>query len=225
MTGGQVGGLVRSGASAPRARAGLVLIHGRGGSAKAIRPLSVALGLPDLAVALPDHPDRSWWPTSFLAPHAQMAAPLAAGLDTVAHAIAALEAEGLSRSAIAVAGFSQGACLALEYAARFGAGLAGAFALSGTLVGTGDAPGDPDPDLYGFRPKAFDYDSDLSGLPVYLSVHERDPHIPLARSRLSAEVLTRRGAHVTLHVAPGAGHEVLAEDFAALRKTLNTGPD
>lgn len=214
--------LLRSGAPASRARAGLVLVHGRGGSGAEIAPLADALGLPDLAVITPEHPARSWWPSSFLAPQAQMEGPLDTGLTAVGEAVAALEAEGLPRAAIAVAGFSQGACLAVEYAARFGAGLAGAFGLSGALVGTGDAArGAADPALYGFAEKQFDYDSDLTGLPVYLSVHAQDPHIPLARTHRSAEVFEALGAKVDTYVAPGAGHGLLAEDVTALRGLLN----
>ncbi|MEM1079790.1 MAG: dienelactone hydrolase family protein [Pseudomonadota bacterium] len=214
--------LLRSGAPASRARAGLVLVHGRGGSGAEIAPLADALGLPDLAVVTPEHPARSWWPTSFLAPHAQMVGPLGAGLVAMAEAVALLEAEGLPRSAIAVAGFSQGACLAVEYAARSGAGLAGAFGLSGALVGTGDAViSGTAPALYGFSEKQFAYDSDLVDLPVYLSVHAQDPHIPLARTRRSAEVFEALGAKTDTYVAPGAGHGLLAEDVTALRGLLN----
>lgn len=150
-----------------------------------------------------------------------MLAPLEFGLTAVADAVTALEATGLPRSRIAVAGFSQGACLALEFAARSGVGLAGAFGFSGALVGTGDAPGDPDASLYGFADKRFDYETDLTGCEVYLSVHEADPHIPLARSRASARVFSRLGAVVDLHVTAGAGHGLVPEDITALRRVLN----
>lgn len=213
--------LERRGASAAQAKAGLVLVHGRGGTAADILQLGEALGLPGLALIGPEHPARSWWPTSFLAPHTHMADPLAQGLDAVGHAIDALEQEGLARDRIALAGFSQGACLALEYAARHGAGLAAVFGLSGGLVGTGDTDGAPSEALYGYGPKAFDYDADLTGLPVYLSVHRQDPHIPLARAQASAEVFAQRGAQVDTVFVPGAGHGLLAEDVAALRKRLN----
>ncbi|MDD9718362.1 dienelactone hydrolase family protein [Dinoroseobacter sp. PD6] len=213
--------LVRGGAPASRAQAGLVLVHGRGGSAADILQVGEALGLPDLALIGPEHPARSWWPTSFLALHAEMAAPLEAGLDAVADAVAALEAEGLPRARIAVAGFSQGACLALEYAARQGTGLAGAFGFSGALVGTGDTDGAPTPALYGHGDKRFDYETDLRGLPVYLSVHEQDPHIPHARAQRSAEVFRGLGATVDTVTAPGAGHGLLSEDITALRGLLN----
>lgn len=212
--------LARAGASGSRATAGLVLVHGRGGSAADILGLGQALALPDLALVAPEAEGRSWWPTSFLAPMAQMAAPLAAGLAAIEGAIEALEAEGVERSRIALAGFSQGACLALEYAARSGAGLHSVYGLSGGLVGTSDTGG-PDQALFGFGDKTFDYQGDLSGLPVYVSVHEQDPHIPLKRARDSVAVFDRLGAKTRLEVAPGAGHGLLRPDVEALRSGLN----
>lgn len=213
--------MIRAGAAPGRARHGLVLLHGRGGSAADILGLLAHAGLPDIAGLAPEAPGHSWWPTSFLAPSAQMAPFVAAGLAAVQDAIAALTAEGLPRDRIWLGGFSQGACLAAEAFARAGAGLAGLFAFSGALVGTADAPGDPDPALYGHRPKAFDYPGRRDGARVWLSVHARDPHIPLARAQDSARVLAAMGASVDLQVFPGAGHAVMQDDIAALRRALN----
>ncbi|MEM9394976.1 MAG: dienelactone hydrolase family protein [Pseudomonadota bacterium] len=213
--------LARSGAPATRATAGLVLVHGRGGSAADILGLGEALGLPDLTLIAPEAPGRSWWPTSFLAPMAEMENPLIKGLEALESAISTLEAEGLSRNRIAVAGFSQGACLALEYAARAGAGLHSVYGLSGGLVGTADK-GDPSPALYGFSDKALDYNSALNGLPVYVSVHAQDPHIPLRRAEDSIAAFQRIGASTRLEVAPGPGHGLLQADVEALRGGLNS---
>jgi predicted esterase len=199
---------------------GLVLLHGRGGSAADILRLGAALGLPDLALAAPEAPGNSWWPTSFLAPAAQMEPFVARGLAAVDTAIAALEAEGLPRARIALAGFSQGGCLALEYAARRG-GLAAAFGLSAGLVGTGDADGAPDPALYGHAPKRFDYPTDLTGLPVTITVHEQDPHIPLKRAEDSRATFARLGASAQLLVEKGPGHGLTDAGLTALRATLN----
>jgi predicted esterase len=211
----------RAGAAAGRASAGLVLIHGRGSSAGDILGLLGPLGLPDIAAVAPEAPGHSWWPTSFLAPAAQMAPFVAAGLTAVRDAVSALEAEGLSRDRIWLGGFSQGACLALEVIAREGEGLAGVFGLSGALVGREDAPGAAEAELYGHRPKSLDYTGRRDGARVWMSVHERDPHIPLKRARDSAEVLRTLGAEVQLHVYPGGGHSVMQDDLAAMRVRLN----
>ncbi|WP_375550712.1 alpha/beta hydrolase [Rhodophyticola porphyridii] len=208
------------GASPRRAARGLVLAHGRGGSAADILDLGAALGLPDVALAAPDAIGQSWWPTSFLAPHAQMAPYLEAGLHALDRAVEALVEGGLARDRIAVAGFSQGACLALEYGAR-SADLGAVIGLSGGLVGTGDAGGGATDALYGYGPKLFDYDNRLEGTPVVIAVHARDPHIPLARAEDSAKVFRTLGAEVELQVTPGDGHGITGDGMAAMRRLLN----
>jgi len=213
--------LFRAGADPAGAGAGLVMVHGRGGSAADILALLGPLGLPGIAAAAPEASGRSWWPTSFLAPSADVEPYVKAGLEAVLAAVAALEAEGLPRGRIWLLGFSQGAGLALETYARAGEGLAGAFGLSGALVGTSDLPGaGPEPALYGHAPKRFDYAGTRPGS-VWLSVHERDPHIPLRRAEETAEVFRRLGAAVEFRIHPGAGHAVMREDIAAIRARLN----
>jgi len=212
--------LVRGGKPGGAARMGLVLLHGRGAGAEDILGLGDALGLPDPALIAPEAAGLSWWPTSFLAPMATMAPHVERGIAAVDAAIETLEAEGLTRDRIAVAGFSQGGCLALEYAARNG-GLAAVFGLSAGLVGSADGEGGPEPTLYGHTPKRLDYDTDLTGMPVTITVHERDPHIPLARAKDSAEAFRARGAEVRLHVAPGQGHGVTEAGIADMRAVLN----
>jgi len=213
--------LSRGGASAASARMGLVLVHGRGGSAADILGLGDALGLPDIACVAPDAPGRSWWPTSFLAPTAQMEPSVERGLAAVDAAIADLEAGGLPRDQIALVGFSQGGCLALEYGARRG-GLAMVAGLSAGLVGTGDADGASTDKLYGFGPKRFDYATRQHGVPVVIAVHEQDPHIPLTRTEDSAKIYTALGADVDLQIATGAGHGITNQNLATLRGLLNT---
>jgi phospholipase/carboxylesterase len=203
------------------ARAGLVLAHGRGGSSADILGLVAHAGLTDVAAIAPDAPRQSWWPTSFLAPSAGLEPHVARGVATLMQAVATLEAEGLPRSAIWLGGFSQGAGLVLETFARHGVGLAGVFGFSGGLLGTGDADGGPDASLHGFAPKRFDYLGRRDAAKVWISVHERDPHIPLARVDASAAVLRDMGAAVTRHIYPGAGHSVMREDLDRLQIWLN----
>lgn len=203
------------------ATAGIVLLHGRGGSAADILSLMSHAALPEVAAIAPEAPGNSWWPTSFLAPSAQMEPFVTAALAQVEAAIATLTAEGIPAGSIWLAGFSQGACLAAEAYARHGKALAGLMAFSGALVGTADAEGPPSVALYGHGPKRFDYTGHRKGH-VWLSVHERDPHIPLARVQETATTLTALGAAVETKVYPGAGHGVMRDDIAALRRLLAT---
>jgi phospholipase/carboxylesterase len=115
--------------------------------------LGETLGLPDVAIVAPEAQGGSWWPVSFLAPMSELRPWLDRGIDAVDEAVAALEAEGLARSAIAVCGFSQGGCLALEHAARKEMGLSAVFGSSSALLGTDDGPGEARADLHGYCPK------------------------------------------------------------------------
>lgn len=197
----------------------IVLLHGRGGSAADILSLMAHAALPDVAAIAPEAAGNSWWPTSFLAPTAQMEPFVTRALTQVETAIATLQAEGIPANRIWLAGFSQGACLAAEAYARIGGPLAGLLAFSGGLVGTADAEGGPSEALYGHRPKRFAYAGTRPGK-VWLSVHDRDPHIPLARVQETAATLTALGATVETQRYPGAGHGVMREDISALRRHL-----
>lgn len=199
---------------------GIVLLHGRGGSADDILGLLAHADVPRIAAIAPEAEGRSWWPTSFLAPTAQMDPHVDRALAAVGQAIATLEAEGIARDRIWLAGFSQGACLACEAYARTGEGLAGLIAFSGGLIGTGDAEGGPSEALYGHGPKRFDYTGPRNGK-VWLSVHEQDPHIPQARVRETANTFTALGARVQTRIHPGAGHALMQDDLAALQSHLS----
>jgi len=215
------GRLAQAGAPLARARLAVVLVHGRGGSPEDMLAMAEALALPDLACLAPAAADNSWWPDSFLAPIEANEPGLSSGLDVLAGLVGQLETQGFGPDRIVVMGFSQGACLALEYAARSGHRFHATVALSGGLVGTGEAGGAPRDALYGHRPKTFDYDAALAGAPVYLGCHARDPHIPLARVRESAAVFEALGAAVRTEILPGAGHGVVEAELRAVRGMLN----
>ncbi len=209
---------IRLGAGAPGL--GLVLAHGRGASARDILGLGQAIAPEGTAMIAPEAAGNSWWPVSFLAPMAQLQPWLDSALDALERAVAALQAEGLAQDRIALAGFSQGACLALEYAARRGGRWHAVIALSGGLVGTADDVGASDPALYGYAGKQLDYTSRLDEVPVLMACHDRDPHIPRARLEDSARVLQGLGASVDLRVHPGAGHGAGPGDLEAAQALL-----
>lgn len=213
--------MLTSGRKPSDARFGLVLIHGRGAGAADILGFGEALALPDLAMAAPEAPGRSWWPKSFLASTAEMEPYVQNGLGEIDEIIRGFETAGLSRDRIGVLGFSQGACLAAEYLARHGSGLGFGFILSGGVVGTADADTGSNPALYGFDDKLLDYDTTLDGTHVYMSCHTGDPHIPHKRFLDTAGVLRDAGAKVQDRSKPGQGHGIDADDVAHVRAALN----
>ena len=183
--------------------------------------LAATRGAPHAGGRVAQAAGGSWWPASFLAPIEANEPGLSSGLGVLDGLVERLEESGFGPDRIVIMGFSQGACLVLEYAARSGRLFHGIVGLSGGLVGTGEAAGPPRDELYGHVPKQFAYDARLAGVPVFLGCHERDPHIPLARVQESAEVFSRRGASVRVEVLPGAGHGVVVEEVRAVRGLLN----
>ena len=213
--------MVQSGASLTRARLAVIMLHGRGSSAKDMLSLGAHLDIPGIAYLAPEADGRSWWPDSFLAPLAANQPSLSSALGVVARLLQYLEGEGFEAERVALLGFSQGACLALEFAARAGQPLHGIVAMSGGLLGTGEGEGPRRDDLYNYAPKRFDYAGRLDGSTAFLGCHERDPHIPLSRVRETKGVLERVGAIVTAQVYPGAGHSITEEGVRFTRSLLN----
>lgn len=200
--------VVASGASIDRARAAVVLLHGRGGMAEDMLEFAQAFEDRDLTYLAPQAPGKTWYPRSFLAPLAHNEPYLTRSLATVADIVRDLKSLGLPAHRIALIGFSQGACLALEYAARNAERFGGVAALSGGLIG-------PDGTTR-------DYAGSLDGTPAFIGCSDVDPHIPLARVNESAVVMQRLGANVTKRIYPNVGHAVVDDEVRAVRAMLGS---
>ncbi len=212
---------MEGGAPPARARLAMVMLHGRGGSPDDMLGLAEGLGLVDVTYVAPRAAGQSWWPQSFLAPLAANEPGVSSGLAAVADAVDGLMAAGIGVERIEVMGFSQGACLALEYAARAGRRFRGVAGLSGALLGTAEVEGPPSEALHGHAPKRFDYPGRLDGVPVFIGCHRHDPHIPLLRVEESAAAFERLGAAVTSRIYPGRGHGLVEDEIAHLRGKMN----
>lgn len=204
-----------AGAPLTRARAAMIVLHGRGATARSILTLADELAQPDVAYLAPQAAGQTWYPFSFLAPLAQNEPALSSALQTVADVLAHLEAAGFPAERVVLSGFSQGACLSLEYAARHPRRYGGLVALSGGLIGTG-----PRADAEPPHDKLFAYAGDLENTPVFLGCSDQDPHIPLARVRESARILKHLGGAVDERIYPGMGHTVNEDEIRAVRGVL-----
>lgn len=189
-----------------QATAAMILVHGRGATAEDILSLGRELGRPDLAYLAPQAEGYSWYPYSFLAPMEKNEPGLSNGLALLGHLVERLGSEGVPPERTVLLGFSQGACLTLEYAARNARRFGGVAGLSGGLIGPPGTPRD--------HPGTFD------GTPVFLGCSDRDPHIPLARVKETTEVLTRMGAQVTERIYPAMGHTVNEDELEHVRALL-----
>ncbi|MCU0793095.1 MAG: alpha/beta hydrolase [Opitutaceae bacterium] len=196
---------LRFGAPLGRARAAVILVHGRGASAESIAGLAkLWAGADGLAFLAPQANGGSWYPQRFLAPLAANEPWLTAALGRVATLVAEAEAAGVPAERIGLAGFSQGACLVLEHAWRERRRYGFVAGLSGALIGPLDTP----------RERV---GASLGGTPVLLGCAERDAHIPLDHVEHGARVLADVGAEVTKLIFPGEAHTVFAEEAEWLR--------
>ena len=186
----------------------MILLHGRGASAEDILGLALELGLEDVAYLAPQANGNTWYPYSFLAPIAQNEPGISSAFGVLSRLIDALHDQSLDAERIAFLGFSQGACLTLEYAARHPRRYAGVFGLSGALIGP---PG-----------TARNYPGSFGGTPVFLGCSDIDPHIPLERVRESAEVFRRMDAKVDERIYPRMGHIVNTDEIDAINEILRS---
>jgi phospholipase/carboxylesterase len=177
----------------------LILLHGRGGSAADILSLAPALRVADFALLAPQAPQNSWYPASFLAPLAHNEPSLSKALHTLRELVASLESQGIKKENLYFLGFSQGACLTLEFVARTATRYGGVVAFTGGLIGDKIYPEH--------------YAGDLAGTPIFMGTSDPDFHVPVERVRASAALLTQLGAHVTERVYPHMGHTISQEEI------------
>jgi predicted esterase len=190
-----------------KAKAGLILLHGRGGSAEDMLSLVPALDCSGFACLAPQAAGFSWYPYPFIAPLSQNEPWLTTGLRRIQNLLTQLEEAGLDSGKVALLGFSQGACLGLEFTARYPRRYGAAVGLSGALIGP---PG-----------TTWEYPGDLDGTPVFLGCSDVDPHIPRARVDETARVLERLRAQVTERIYPDMGHAVNEDEIQFVRKLLS----
>ena len=210
--------LAQAGAPLEHAHMAVILVHGRGATAESMLSLAEELApmsseseahgeaFKSIAFLAPQAPGHAWYPYSFLASIEQNEPHLSNALQTLDGLFEQLEQAGLPPERVMLLGFSQGACLSLEYAARHARRYAGVAGLSGGLIGP---PGTPR-----------DYPGSLDGTPVFLGCSDVDPHIPEERVYETAQVLERMGAQVTTRIYPGMGHTVNEGELVLVRRML-----
>lgn len=196
---------LRLGTPLASARGVVILVHGRGSSAEDITGLIRAFDpavTPRLAFLAPEAAHNSWYPQRFLAPPAHNEPWLSSALTVIDTLVAEALAAGIPSERIALAGFSQGACLVLEYAARHPRRYAFVAGLSGALIGPTDIARDR---------------VNLLSTPVLLGCAEADAHIPLEHVEHSATALAAFNAQVTKHIFPGSAHTVFPSEIDWLK--------
>lgn len=209
------------GAPMKQARLVVVAVHGRYGKTDDIMKFANQVDEKDVAWIAPQAAGGSWWTESFLAPLSRNEPGLSSALNRLTAITEDLAQQEIGPERIILTGFSQGACLILEHAARYPKPWRGIVAMSGGLIGCAEGDGRPRDELYGYGSKRFDYRGDLAKVPIHMSCHAEDPVIPATRVRHSADVLGRMGAQVALDICVGKMHGVVPSDIQALQKLVD----
>ncbi len=198
--------ILQAGAPLDEARAAMVMVHGRGATAQSILWLQEDLKQPDFVYLAPQAAGNTWYPHSFLQPIPMNEPYLTSALTAISDVIERLNRAGFTHDRIMLLGFSQGACLALEYAARNARRYGGVVGLSGGLIG---------PDGI-----SRNYAGSLEGTPVFLGCSDLDAHIPKARVIHSAEVLRMLEGQVTARLYPNMGHTINEDEIDFVRAMM-----
>ncbi|HET9493121.1 MAG TPA: dienelactone hydrolase family protein [Chloroflexia bacterium] len=193
------------GAAPDKATVAMIMVHGRGAAPADILSLAEQLDHPEVAYLAPEAATGQWYPYPFIAPVEQNEPWLSSALAAVGEVFDMVASVGIPPERTLLLGFSQGACLALEYAARNPRRYAGVIGLSGALIENGDKPRD-----YGDA-------GSMEGTPVFLGCSDNDPHIPEGRLTRTAGLLEELDAQVVLHIYPDMGHTVIMDEITFVR--------
>ena len=184
------------------------MLHGRGGSAADVLVLHSEFHIEGVADLAPQAAGTTWYPNRFMEPVATNEPWLSSALHAVAQTLASVKAGAIGVERTVLLGFSQGACLALEFAARNCCRYGGVVALSGGLIGADTGPRE--------------MNGSLAGTPLLIGCSDVDAHIPLQRVQLAAHEMERLGGAVTLRIYPGMGHTVNRDELDWLSTLLKT---
>jgi predicted esterase len=198
--------VLTTGKAMGEAKAAMVLLHGRGATAQSILALADHLHHPDFVYLAPQAAGNQWYPNRFMTPLAGNEPYLSAALAVVNGLVDQLGQAGIPSEKVVLAGFSQGACLALEYAGRNAQRYGAVIGFSGGLIGP---PG-----------TVWEFPGSLDGTPVFLGCSDVDFHIPAFRVEETAEALRRLGGDVTMRLYPGMEHTIVEDELAFARGVI-----
>jgi len=198
--------IITSGKALAAADRALIMVHGRGGSAEDILSLADDLPVADFALLAPQATGHSWYPYSFMAPPAQNQPWLESALGLLKELVDGVRSHGIAEDKIWFLGFSQGACLTLEFVTRNAARYGGVAAFTGGLIGD--------------RLYPENYKGDFGGTPVFIGTGDHDPHVPLQRVEATTARLRGMNAIVTEKVYPGRPHTILPDEIVQASRIM-----
>ncbi len=184
----------------------VIMLHGRGSNAQDILTLSAHLNIDNYVLYAPQATNNTWYPYSFLEAPSENEPWLSSALDLVGTAVEKIINKGITKENIYFTGFSQGACLALEYVTRNAIKYGGVAAFTGGLIGDKIHPEN--------------YNGNFDDTPVFIGSSDPDPHIPLERIDDTVEILENMNANVTKKVYENMGHTINEDEINSANKLI-----
>lgn len=198
--------VVAAGATLDEAKAVMITVHGRGATAESILQLSSEFYHPDMAYLAPQASGNTWYPHSFLAPMEKNEPGISSGLQALADVIEQTQAAGVPPEKTILMGFSQGACLTVEFLTRHPKKYGGGLIFTGGLIGP-----DVDPSRY---------TGSLDHTPIFLGSSDIDPHVPLDRVNDTETILTQLGATVDKRIYPNMPHTINHDELSFAKQMV-----
>ena len=192
-----------------KASRAMIMVHGRGASAESIAALADEIQADDFMYVIPRAAGNTWYPYRFIEPRQTNEPGISSGLTLIEIIVKSLNDNGINSDKIYFLGFSQGACLAVDYVARYPDKFGGVFALSGALIGQ--------------ELNKQDYSGDLKNTPIFFGCSENDFHIPEERIHESAEIFKKLNAGVTTRIYPNLGHTINHDEIKFINHIINQG--
>ena len=200
--------IIVAGKSLKEAKKVLVMIHGRGAKAENILSIASHLNVNDYALLAPQATNNTWYPYSFLTPPAQNEPWLSSALSLLGEIVTDIDAQGIASHDIYFLGFSQGACLTLEFTARNARKYGGIVAFTGGLIGDKIYPEN--------------YTGDFENTPVFIGTSDPDPHVPVERVHATVDIMQSMNAIVTEKVYNNMGHTISKDEILIANSLIFT---
>ena len=198
--------IITAGVPIEQAKKAIIMLHGRGASAASILSLKDHLQLADYAIFAPQATQHSWYPYSFMAPVSNNQPALDSALQVIDELVNDIVQKGIARENIWFLGFSQGACLTLEYVTRNAHSYGGIIAFTGGLIGE--------------KLINNNYKGDFNQAPVLVTTGDPDPHVPVSRVNESVGIIQSLNGNVTVKVYKGRMHTISNEELELANKLL-----
>jgi len=198
--------IITAGVPVAEAKRAVIFIHGRGASAADILSLNNHLKIEDAALFAPQATSHSWYPYSFMAPVKDNQPALDSALSLIRGLVSDIERAGIPQERIYFVGFSQGACLTLEYITRHAARYGGAVAFTGGLIGK--------------EINMQNYKGNFKQMPVLITTGDPDPHVPVSRVELSEGIMKKMNANVTVKIYSGRPHTITKMEIELAKKLV-----